>query len=206
MNEDRDTFAREVTRRARVVEMDVRDDDRREVAHGDTVGSQFCPEGIECHCAAALDEQRSLAATDKKGRRRARDIEIPSVEHVHGEPRRGGRVRFTLVWEWHGCKVARSASDYEKSRRRICQDAPALRPLSPRFARRVPRPARTAVRSVSLVKPGRPSVERHRLSRRRWRGINADDLEIRARLAAARDGCRDLQPLHMGHAESRKVD
>jgi len=97
MNEDRDTFAREVTRRARVVEMDVRDDDRREVSRGDAVGCELHAQRIERDRAATLDEQRSLAATDKKGGCRARDVEIPGVERVHGEPRRCGRVRFTLV-------------------------------------------------------------------------------------------------------------
>jgi hypothetical protein len=97
MNEDRHPFAREVTRRARVVEMDVRDDDRRKIARGDAVGCELRAQRIERDRAATLDEQRSLAATDKKGGRRARDVEIPGVERMHGEPRCCGRVRFTLV-------------------------------------------------------------------------------------------------------------
>jgi len=97
MDEDRYALSREVTRRARMIEMDVRDDDRRKIARGDAVGCELCAQRIERDRAATLDEQRSLAATDKKGGCRARDVEIPGVERVHGEPRRCGRVRFTLV-------------------------------------------------------------------------------------------------------------
>ena len=71
--------------------------DATRVARGDAVGCELRAQRIERDRAATLDEQRSLAATDKKGGRRARDVEIPGVERVHGEPRRCGRVRFTLV-------------------------------------------------------------------------------------------------------------
>ena len=89
MREHRHALAREVSGGARVVEMDVRDEQRLQVARGEPDRRQLRAKALERDRAAALDEHRALRAAHGEGHRGARDSHVHRVEGRDVDRRHG---------------------------------------------------------------------------------------------------------------------
>ena len=87
MHEHGHALAREVPRAARVVEVDVGQDQSAEVARREAQRAELRTESVERHRAPALDEHRTIGTAHHEGGGGSRDAEVPRVELVQAETR-----------------------------------------------------------------------------------------------------------------------